>query len=182
MKRFRESGEISMRKDQGWKALLNARDHWDLRRYCLRNRHATMMDITTWSLEYLGKSLSLNIVHCCIKKCNLKWYYAKRKPFINFGQKCRRVIWARKTVGKCSLVRREPDHISACFWEKLTLDSTCQRWKMPYRLFPMKPRLYDGMGVHHGMGDHDICEGIYSGSNNFVGFVGLPTYKEWNCV
>ena len=86
VKRFRESGEISVRKGQGRKPLLNARDHRALRRYCLRNRHATMMDIATWAREYFGKSLSLNTVHRCIKKCNLKLYYAERKAFINFVQ------------------------------------------------------------------------------------------------
>ena len=45
------------------------------------------MDIATWAREYFGKSLSLNTVCCCIKKCNLKLYYAKRKAFINFVQK-----------------------------------------------------------------------------------------------
>ena len=84
VKRFRESGEILVRKGQGRKPLMNARDHRALRRYCLRNRHATMMDIATWAQEYFGKSLSLNTVHRCIKKCNLKLYYAKRKAFIKF--------------------------------------------------------------------------------------------------
>ena len=50
VKRFRESGEISVSKGQGWKPLLNARDHRALR-YCLRNCHAIMMDIATWTLE-----------------------------------------------------------------------------------------------------------------------------------
>ena len=85
MKRFRESGEISVRKGQGWKLLLNSRDHRTLRRYCLKNCHATMMDIATWAWEYFGKSLSLNIVRRCIKKCNLKLYYAKWKAFINYN-------------------------------------------------------------------------------------------------
>ena len=107
VKRFRESGEISVRKGQGRKPLLNARDHRALRRYCLRNRHATMMDIATWAQEYFGKSLSLNTVRRCIKKCNLKLYYAKRQ-------------WKR-----VFLVRRV--YISACFWEKRLSDSTCQR-------------------------------------------------------
>ena len=37
-----------------------------------------MMLIATWAREYFGKSSSLNTVHHCIKKCNLKLYYAKR--------------------------------------------------------------------------------------------------------
>ena len=39
-----------------------------------------------------------------------------------------------KTVEMFSLVRGV--HISACFGEKWTSDSTCQRWKRPSRLLP----------------------------------------------
>ena len=46
---------MSVCKGQGWKLLLNARDHRALRQYCLRNRHATMMDIATWAREYFWK-------------------------------------------------------------------------------------------------------------------------------
>ena len=84
VKRFRESGEKLVHKGQGWKPLLNARDHRALRRYCLRNRHATMMDIATWARECFGKSLPLNTVCCWIKKLNFKLYYAKRKAFTSF--------------------------------------------------------------------------------------------------
>ena len=90
VKRFWESGEISVRKVQGRKPLLNACDHRALRWYCSRNHHATMMDIATWAREYFGKSLSLNTV-----KFNLKLYYAKRKAFNNFAQKRCRVLWAQ---------------------------------------------------------------------------------------
>ena len=51
VKTFRESGEILVRKGQGQKPLLNACDHRALRRYCLRNCQATIMDIATWALE-----------------------------------------------------------------------------------------------------------------------------------
>ena len=84
---MQEAGEISVCKGQGRKPLLNACDHQALKWYCLRNCHATMMDIATWAREYFGKSLSLNTVRRCIKKCNLKLYYANRKAFINFAQK-----------------------------------------------------------------------------------------------
>ena len=83
VKRYRESGEISVRKGQGWKPRLNVYDHPALdRRYCLRNHQAIMMDIATWAREYLGKSLSLNTVHLFIKKCNLKLYCAKRRHLL----------------------------------------------------------------------------------------------------
>ena len=95
VKRFRESGKILVCKGQGWVPLLIECDHQALSWYCLRGHHATMMDIATWAREYFGKSLSLNTVHRCIKKYNLKLYYAKRKAFINFALKCRWVFWAR---------------------------------------------------------------------------------------
>ena len=62
VKRFR--GNLC--KGQGRKPLLNVPDHRAFRRYCLRNHHATMMDIATWAWWYFGKSLSLKTVHCCI--------------------------------------------------------------------------------------------------------------------
>ena len=48
----------------------------------------------------------------------------------------------RKTVEMCSLVRRV--HISVCFLEKCTSDSTSQRWKRPSRLLPTKRLLFPG--------------------------------------
>ena len=95
VKRFRESGEILVSNGQMQKPLLNASDHLALRRYCLRNSHATMMDVATWAWEYFGKLSSLNTVRHLIKKCNLKLYYAKRKAFIHFVLKHRRVLWTR---------------------------------------------------------------------------------------
>ena len=50
VKRICESEEISVRKGQTRKPLLNARDHRALRRDCLRNRHANM----TRAREYFG--------------------------------------------------------------------------------------------------------------------------------
>ena len=53
VKRSRQSGEILVQKSQGQKQLLNACDPQGiLRRYCLRNCHATMMDIAIWAWEY----------------------------------------------------------------------------------------------------------------------------------
>ncbi|XP_072136367.1 uncharacterized protein [Mobula birostris] len=95
VKSFREFRDISVRKGQGRKPLLNARDLRALRRHCLRNRPATVTIIAAWAWEYFGKPLSLNTIRRCIQKCNLKLYYARRKPYINSMQKFRRVPWAR---------------------------------------------------------------------------------------
>ena len=109
-------------------------------RYCLRNRHAVMMDIATWAQEYFGKSLSLNTVHRCIKKCNLILYCAKRKAFINFVQNHSWVLWAQSHLRSkdSGIVFSRQTSPHYCFWEKWTLDSTCQRWKRTSRRLPTK--------------------------------------------
>ena len=136
VKIFRESGEILGRKGQGRKLQLNARDHRAPRRYCLRNRHSTMMDIATWAREYFGKSLSLNTVRLCIKKCYLKLHYAKRKEFINFVQKRRQVLWAwshlRWTERQWERVLwSDESTFQLVFGKNGTSDSMYQRWKRP---------------------------------------------------
>ena len=45
-----------MHKGQGKTPLLNARDHRALRRYCLRNHHAIVMD--TWAREDFWKIIA----------------------------------------------------------------------------------------------------------------------------
>ncbi len=55
---FKESGGISVRKGQGRKPKLNKRDLRSLRRHCIKNRHSSISDITTWAQDYFGKPLS----------------------------------------------------------------------------------------------------------------------------
>ena len=62
IKRFRESGEIAARKRQGRKPTLNARDLQSLRQHCIKNRHHSVKDITTWAQEHFRKPLSVNTV------------------------------------------------------------------------------------------------------------------------
>ncbi|XP_051749270.1 uncharacterized protein LOC127512421 [Ctenopharyngodon idella] len=62
IQRFRESGTISVRKGQGRKTILDARDLWALRRHCITCRNATVMEITTWAQEYFQKTLSVNTI------------------------------------------------------------------------------------------------------------------------
>ncbi len=49
IKRFRESEEISVRKGQGRRSLLDARDLRALRRHCITHRHDSVTDITKWN-------------------------------------------------------------------------------------------------------------------------------------
>ncbi len=95
IKRFRETGEISVRKGQGRRPLLDARDLRALRRHCTTHRHDSVIDITKWAQEYFQKPLSVNTIHRAICRCQLKLYHAKRKPYVNMVQKRRRVLWAK---------------------------------------------------------------------------------------
>ncbi len=95
IQRFRESGTISVRKGQGRKTILDARDLRALRRHCITNRNATVMEITTWAQEYFQKTLSVNTIHRAIRRCRLKFYRSKKKPYLNMIQKRRRFLWAK---------------------------------------------------------------------------------------
>ncbi len=110
IQRFRESGTISVRKGQGRKTILDARDLRALRRHCITYRNATVMEITTWAQEYFQKTLAVNTIHRAIRRCRLKLYRSKKKPYLNMIQKCRRFLWAKAhlkwTVENCSVVRR----------------------------------------------------------------------------
>ncbi len=95
IQRFRESGTISVRKGQGRKTILDARDLRALRRHCITYRNATVMEITTWAQEYFQKTLSVNTIHRAIRRCQLKLYRSKKKPYLNMIQKRRRFLWAK---------------------------------------------------------------------------------------
>ncbi len=99
IKRFKESGGISVRKGQGRKPKLNNRDLRSLRRHCIKNRHSSISDITTWAQDYFAKPLSSTTIRSYIHKCQLKLYCAKRKPYVNSVQKRRRLLWARRHLG-----------------------------------------------------------------------------------
>ncbi|MBN3294693.1 TCB1 transposase, partial [Polypterus senegalus] len=95
IRRFRESGTISVRKGQGRKTILDARDLRALKRHCTTNRNATVKEITEWAQEYFQKPLSVNTIHRAIRRCQLKLYSAKKKPFLSKIHKLRRCHWAR---------------------------------------------------------------------------------------
>ncbi len=93
IKSFRETEEISVRKGQGRRPLLDAFGLQALRRHCITHRHDSVIDITKWAQEYFQKPLSVNIIRRAILRCQLKLYHAKRKPYVNMVQKCHRVLW-----------------------------------------------------------------------------------------
>ncbi len=94
IKRFRETGEISVCKGQGRRPLLDARGLRTLSRHCITHRHDSVIDITKWAQEYFQKPLSVNTIRHAIYRCKLNLYHAKRKPYVNMVQKHHRVLWA----------------------------------------------------------------------------------------
>ncbi len=84
-----------MHKGQGRRPLLDARGLRALKRHCITHRHDSVIDITKWAQEYFQKPLSVNTIHRAICRCQIKFYHAKRKPYVNMVQKRRRVLWAK---------------------------------------------------------------------------------------
>ncbi len=95
IQRFRESGTISVRKGQGQKTILDARDLRALRWHCITYRNVTVIEITTWAQEYFQKTLSVNTIHRAIRRCRLNLYRSKKKPYLNMIQKRRRFLWVK---------------------------------------------------------------------------------------
>ncbi|KAK3545415.1 hypothetical protein QTP70_007410 [Hemibagrus guttatus] len=95
IQRFRESGAISVCKGQGRKTILDARDLRALRRHCITYSNATVMEITTWAQEHFQKTFSVNTIHRAIRRCRLKLYRSKKKPYLNMIQKRRCFLWAK---------------------------------------------------------------------------------------
>ncbi len=95
IKRFRETGEISLHKGQGQRRLLDARGLRALRRHYITHRYDSVIDINKWAQEYFQKPLSVNTIRRAICRCQLKLYHAKRKPYVNMVQKRRRVLWVK---------------------------------------------------------------------------------------
>ncbi len=95
IKIFIETGEISVRKRQGRRPLLDARGLRALRRHCITHQHDSVFDITKWAQEYFQKPLSVNTICRAICRCQLKLYHAKSKPHVNMVQKRRRVLCAK---------------------------------------------------------------------------------------
>ncbi len=79
IKRFRETGEISVCKGQGRIPLLDAYGLQALRLHCITHRHDSVIDITKWAQEYFQKPLSVNAIRRAICRCQLKLYHAKIK-------------------------------------------------------------------------------------------------------
>ncbi len=177
IKRFRETGEISVRKGQGRRPLLDARGLQALRRHCITHRHDSVFDITKWAQEYFQKPLSVNTICRAICRCQLKLYHAKRKPYVNMVQKHRRVLWAKAhlkwTVSKWKSVLWSDESkfdILVGNHGRCVLQAK-EEGDLPAFQFSSKASISDGMGVHkcipYGQlacfGWHYECWKVYKG-------------------
>ncbi len=77
IKRFKETGEISVHKGQGRRSLLDAHGLRALRWHCITHQHDSVIDITKWAPEYFQKPLSVNTIRRAICRCQLKLDHAK---------------------------------------------------------------------------------------------------------
>ncbi len=165
IKRFRETGEISVRKGQSRRPWLDACGLWTLRRHCITHRHDSVIDITKWAQEYFQKPLSVNTICRAICRCQLKLYHAKRKPYVNMVQNCRRVhlkltyskwksvLWSDESKfdilvgnhGRRVLQAKEEGDLPACYLHSVQKPASLMVW---------------GCISAYGMGSLHVLEGI----------------------
>ncbi len=134
IKRFRETGEISVRKGQGRRTLLDACGLRALRRHCITHRHDSVINITKWAQEYFQKPLSVNTIRRAICRCLLKLYHAKRKPYVNI--KWKSVLWSDESKfdilvgnqGRRVLRAKEEGDLPACYPHSVQKPASLMVW------------------------------------------------------
>ncbi len=112
IKWFKETGEISVRKGEGRRPLLDARGLRALKQYCITHRHDSVFDITKWAQEYLQKTLSVNTIYHAIYRWQIKLLSCKKEaicehspeaPLCPVGQGSFKIDGFK--LEKCSMVR-----------------------------------------------------------------------------
>ncbi len=154
IKRFKESGGISVRKGQGRKPKLNNRDLRSLRRHCIKNPHSSISDITTWAQDYFGKPLSSTTIRSYIHKCQLKLYCTKGSPMLTVSRSAVDFsglggIWDGPSHSG-NVYCGQMNQYFRYFWEQWTPCAPDQRRKGSSRLLPAtspKARVCHGMGL-----------------------------------
>ncbi len=126
IKRFKESGGISVRKGKGRKPKLNNRDLRSLRRHCIKNPHSIYKRYHHMAQDYFGKPLSSTTIRSYIHKCQLKLYCPKGSPMLTVSRSAVDFsglggIWETITRGNVTVVRWIS--ISGIFWEEW--DAVC---------------------------------------------------------
>ncbi len=95
IKRFRETGEISVHKGQGRRPLLDARGLQALRRHCITHLHDSVIDITKWAQEYFQKPTVGKNNPPCHLQMPTKALSCKKEAICDMVQKRRCVLWAK---------------------------------------------------------------------------------------
>ncbi len=137
-----------------------------LRRHCIKNRHSSISDITTWAQDYFGKPLSSTTIRSYIHKCQLKLYCAKGSPMLTVSRSA--VDFSRRhlgwTITQWKRVLWSDESVFQYFWEEWTPCAPDQRRKGSSRLLPAtspKARVCHGMGCVSALGKGNLhfCDG-----------------------
>ena len=80
---------------KGRKPQWNSYNFRPLRQNCIKNQHASVMEISSWSWKYFDKPFSLNTICHCIHKCKLRLYNAQQKWYVNYAQKRCWPLWTQ---------------------------------------------------------------------------------------
>lgn len=135
-----------------------------LRWYCIKNRHDSAVDITTWAQKHFQSPLSVNTICHCIYKCKLRLYHAKKKLYINQIQKHCHLLWAqahsrwteaKRKTGLWSDLSKSKNS----FWKSWTLHPPGLRGVGPPGFFKSQHVMVRRCISVHGLGNLHICEG-----------------------
>ncbi len=138
IKRFRETGEISVHKGQGRRPLLDARV------FGPSDDNDFVIDITKWAQEYLQNPLSVNTICRAICRCQLKLYHVKRRCRVLWGKahlkwtvsKWKSVLWSDESKfdilvgnhGHCILRAKEEGDLPACHQRSVQKPASLMVW------------------------------------------------------
>ncbi len=86
IKRFRETGEISVCKGQGRRPLVDIRGLRALRQHYISHRHDSVIDITKWAQEYFQKPLLVNTIRRLSCKKKVICEHGPEVPSCSVGQ------------------------------------------------------------------------------------------------
>uniref|UniRef100_A0A9J8BAA2 Tc1-like transposase DDE domain-containing protein n=1 Tax=Cyprinus carpio carpio TaxID=630221 RepID=A0A9J8BAA2_CYPCA len=81
------------------------------------------MEVTTWAQEYFQKTLSVNTIHRAIRRCRLKHYRSKKKPYLNMIQKRRHFLWAKAHL-KWTVAKDNP----SCYQRSVQKPASLMVW------------------------------------------------------
>ncbi len=175
IKRFRETGEISVRKVQGRRTFLDACGLRALKRHCI----ITHQNDSSLTLLNGPRNTSRTIVGKhnlpCYRRCQLKLCHAKRKPYVNMVQKRRCVLWTKARLNglfQSGKVFYGQTSKNVTFLLEITdaVSSGLKR-RETFQRSVSKTSIFDGMEVHkciwYGqlacLGRHYECWKVYKG-------------------